>query len=208
MSSRVGQSLRANLDIILLNTIVLLATSLGVVRTHALYENSLLVHPEWISTKATLRRGVMGALAFTSGQQALARNRLNLGAWFGFQEVLDRDALDVAKLEFRFRVEADGYLHVLYDHRADGFSGVRLSSRPDSPSFHYRGYRRREFTTIDPLALETVSPAAWHQVALSFADGDVVVTLDGARPRDPSSSSRARNAWKSALASGTQQSTT
>ena len=180
MSSRVGQSLRANLDIILLNTIVLLATSLGVVRTHALYENSLLVHPEWISTKATLRRGVMGALAFTSGQQALARNRLNLGAWFGFQEVLNRDTLDLAKLECRFRVEADGYLHVIYDHRADGFSGVRLSSGPDSPSFHYRATADGEFTTIEPLALETVSPAAWHQVALSFTDGDVVVILDGA----------------------------
>ncbi len=180
MSSRIGPGLRANLDVILLVAGVLLATSLGVVRTRALYENSLSVHPEWISTKATLRRGVMGALAYTSGQQALARNRLNLGAWFGFQELLYRDAQDLAKLEFRFRVEADGYLHVLYDHRSDGFSGVRLSSRPDSPSFHYRASADGEFTATDPLRFEVVSPATWHQVALSFTDRDVVVTLDGA----------------------------
>ena len=105
MSSRVGQSLRANLDVLILATIVLLATSLDVVRTDARYENS--------------------------------PSRSKLGAWFGFQQVLDRDALDLAKLAFRFRVEENGYLHVLYDHRADGFSGVRFSSRPDSPSCHY-----------------------------------------------------------------------
>jgi hypothetical protein len=132
MSPRFGQIPRANLDVVLLVAVVLLATSLGVVRTQALYENSLSVHPEWVSTKATLHRGVMGALPFVSGQQALARNRLNLGAWFGFQEVLGRDSLDLARLEFRFRVEPEGYLHMLYDHRTDGFSGVRLSSRADS----------------------------------------------------------------------------
>ena len=180
MSPTFGQILRANLDVVLLVAVALLATSLGVVRTQALYENSLLVHPEWVSTKATLHRGVMGALPFVSGQQALARNRLNLGAWFGFQEVLGRDSLDLAKLEFRFRVEPDGYLHVLYDHRADGFSGARLSSRPDSPSFHYRATTDGEFTAIDPLAPEMVGPATWHQVALSFRDGEVVVTLDDA----------------------------
>jgi hypothetical protein len=106
MSPRVCQGLRANLDVIILATIVLPATRLGVVRAHARYENS--------------------------------RNRLNLGAWRGFQQVLDRNALDLAQLEFRFRVEENGRCHVLYDHRADGFSGVRFSSRPDSPSFHYR----------------------------------------------------------------------
>ena len=36
----------------------------------------------------TLVRGVMGAVAFVKGNQALARNQLNLGAWFGYQEVL------------------------------------------------------------------------------------------------------------------------
>lgn len=180
MYPRFREISRANLDVVLLVAGVLLATSLGVVRTQALYENSLAVHPEWSSTKTTLRRGVMGALAFTSGQQALARNRLNLGAWFGFQEVLYRDAQDLAKLEFRFRVEPDGYLHLLYDHRADGFSGILLGSRPDSSNFHYRATADGEFTKIDPLAAERVSPAAWHQVALSFRDRDVVVTLDGA----------------------------
>ena len=80
MSPTFGQILRANLDVVLLVAVALLATSLGVVRTQALYENSLLVHPEWVSTKATLHRGVMGALPFVSGQQALARNSLNLGA--------------------------------------------------------------------------------------------------------------------------------
>ena len=174
------ETLRANRDVVLLCVLVWLATSVGAVRTLALYENSLAVHPEWVSTKATLRRGVMGAVAFVTGQQALARNCLNLGAWFGFQEVLSREARELGGLELRFRVEQEGYLHLLYDVRADGFSGVRLSGRADAPSLHYRAAADGEFTEVEPLPAVSVGPAVWHRAGLTF-DGDAVAaTLDGA----------------------------
>jgi len=125
---RVRKSIRANLNLIILNLIIIFIVSFAIVKTHALYENSLSVHPQWIATKTTLRRGVNGALEFVLSPQALARNQLNLGVWYGFQEVLYRDELDLSQIEFRFRAEDGGYLHVLYDYRSGGFSGVRLSS--------------------------------------------------------------------------------
>ena len=176
--TRKVRRLRGHLDLLALNLVVVLAASFGVVETWALWENSLLVHPEWVATKPTLGRGVMGALAFASGSQAVARNRLNLGAWLGFQEVLSRDALELARMRLRFRVEPDGYVHVLYDHRADGFSGLRFSSAPAFPSLHYRAAADGEFTATDPLA--NVSADVWHEVELAFTDDAVGVTLDGA----------------------------
>lgn len=180
-SLRVGSlrgSFRSNLDLIGINIIILLFVSFGIVRTFALYENSLLVEPQWTATKATLRRGVMGAIAFVSGPQSLARNRLNLGSWFGFQEVLYRDSLELANLEFRFRVEDDGYIHVLYDYRDDGFSGVRLSSRAEFPSSSYQATLEGEFTRIETLPLPSLTPNLWHRVQVTFEDDKATVALD------------------------------
>jgi lysophospholipase L1-like esterase len=170
--------LRANRDLVVLIAVVLLVMSFVTVRTYALYENRLSVYGEWTSTK-TMRLGVMGAIAFVSGQQALARNRLNLGAWFGFQEVLYREALDLAAVQVRFRNDEDGYVHLLFDHRADGFSGVRLSSSRDSPSLAYRATPEGEFTQADTLPQEPVPSRAWHTAKLAFTTDSVVVALNG-----------------------------
>jgi hypothetical protein len=171
--------LRANRDLALLLAGALLVLSFAATRTYALYENRLSVHPEWESTKTTLGRGVMGAIAFVAGQQALARNRLNLGAWFGFQEVLHREELDLASLRFRFRNEEGGYVHVLFDHRPDGFSGVRFSSYRDLPGTIYRATPDGEFTSVDTVIVEPVTPRTWHDARLSFAGDSVVVSMNG-----------------------------
>jgi lysophospholipase L1-like esterase len=170
---------RDHRDALLACALVWLVVCVGAVRTVALYENSLALHPAWVSTKTTLGRGVMGAVAFATGQQALARNRLNLGAWFGFQEVLSRDALELTRLELRFRVEPEGYLHVLYDHRRGGFAGLRLGSRADAPSLHYRATPDGGFIAAEPLGAAPVAPGAWHHVALAFDGERVTASLDG-----------------------------
>jgi lysophospholipase L1-like esterase len=178
---RVRKSIRANLNLIILNLIIIFIVSFAVVKTHALYENSLSVHPQWIATKPTLRRGVNGALEFVLRPQALTRNQLNLGAWFGFQEVLYRDELDLSQIEFRFRAEDGGYLHVLYDYRSGGFSGVRLSSNSMFPNLSYDATTDGEFTKIKDFSLQPLTPNVWHQARLIFMNDSVVVTLDGLR---------------------------
>jgi hypothetical protein len=175
----VRKSIRANLSLIILNLILLFVVSFAVVRTYALYENSLSVHSQWIATKTTLRRGVNGAIEFVLRPQVLARNQLNLGAWHGFQELLYRDELDLSQLEFSFRAEDGGYVHVLYDYGSDGFSGVRLSSNPNFPNLSYDATTEGEFTKIKELSLQPLTTNVWHQARLKFIDDSVVVTLDG-----------------------------
>ena len=80
--------MRRHLDLLVLNLALAIVTGSLAAATYALHQNTLEPHPEWVSTKADLDRGVMGAVAFVNGNQALARNQLNLGAWFGYQEVL------------------------------------------------------------------------------------------------------------------------
>lgn len=160
--------------------LLLLGAGAGAAATLNLWENRLALHPAWAATKPTLERGVMGALAFVAGPQGVARNRLRLDAWFGFQEVLHRDALDPTRLALRFRVAPGGYLHVLYDHRPDGFAGVRFGSHPDFPSVHYRAAPDGEFTAREPLAAGLVRPDVWHRAELRFAGAEVELRLDGA----------------------------
>lgn len=172
--------LRRHLGSVLATALLTLAASVAVVETWALWENSLRRHPQWVATKPTLGRGVMGALAFASGPQAVARNRLNLGAWLGFQEVLTRDAVDLARLALRFRVEPEGYVHVLYGVGPDGFSGLRLSHRSDAPSLYYRAGPDGEFTATRTLDVVRIAPNAWHALELSFSADAVDAALDGA----------------------------
>ncbi|HEX2485173.1 MAG TPA: hypothetical protein VHQ66_07730, partial [Myxococcota bacterium] len=183
------QLLRSQFGALVTTTALLLATSVAIVESWGIWQNSLRVHPEWVATKPTLGRGVIGAIAFASGPQAVARNRLDLGAWLGFQEVLSRDALDLARLAARVRVEPGGYVHVLYDVREDGFAGVRLGSGPDAPSLRYRAAPDGEFTEAHPLGSVALEPGTWHELELAFADRAVAATLDGTAlgsfPRDP-----------------------
>jgi lysophospholipase L1-like esterase len=173
------RTILVNLDVFILNLVILLLASFSITRTYALYENTLNLHPQWESTKPLLQRGVMGALAFISTQQPLAQNRLNLGAWFGYQEVLYRDPVDVAKFSFRFRVEKDGYVHVLYDHREDGFSGIRFSTRPDFPGMSYRATPEGAYVSTEPLNAVQLVPDSWHRAEFSFIDQEVELLVDG-----------------------------
>lgn len=108
MRRRLEGSVRWPADIIVLNLVLVLLLSMVAASTYALYRNTLGYHPEWVSTKPTLKKAVMGALAYVSLQQALAGNRLNLGAWFGFQEVVFQRPLDLTSLHCRFPLEDDG----------------------------------------------------------------------------------------------------
>jgi lysophospholipase L1-like esterase len=168
-----------NADLLAVILVLLLLVSIAATCTWQLYTNSLDQHPDWISTKATLKRGVMGAVAYRTEAMALARNRLDLGAWFGFQEVTYRRPLDLAELGARVRFGPEGYVNVLYDIGPDGFSGVRFSDRADMPSLHFRTDAIGRFVALDTLVPSGTAPNVWHRVSVSFAGPRASVQLDG-----------------------------
>jgi len=76
-----------------------------------------------------LRKNVPGAISFMTSLQPLVFNRLNLGAWYGFQEIVTRDKYPATKIEFKFRIENNSYLSFLYnmDTHNDYYKAIRLS---------------------------------------------------------------------------------
>jgi len=172
---------RAKLNLVVLNLAILLAVSWGVVKTWALYENTLLSHDEWITTKPALEVPVLAAVAFYSTPQALSRNRLNLDAWLGFEEVLTRTPRNLELMEFDFRLEADGYINALFDHRDGRLSGVRFSTRTDFPNAVFHATTDGEFTAFEAVLGMPVTPGVWHRGRIEFTDAAATITVDGER---------------------------
>ena len=165
-------------DLIGLNLGLLLIAALIASETRARYVNALERHPAWESTKRTLGTRLIGANRFVTTFQPMTRNRLNLGAWFGFQEVLFKREVDLSELRARVAVEPEGYVNVLYDVRAGGFSGVRVSNRADLPSIHFHATPEGRFLTQAKLAAPSLTPNRVHEVTLAFRRDSVAVLVD------------------------------
>jgi lysophospholipase L1-like esterase len=179
MSERKSFAFRRNRDLLAFNAALAVIASILAATTYLLYDHTMQDHPEWTSTKTELERGVIGAWAFMQWQGPVTGNRLNLGAWHGFQEIVYREPLELSEVSLPFRVEDDGYIHILYDRRPDGFSGVRLSNHASFPSVHYRASADGEFLAVDTLrSVLTVSPDVWHTIRLVFEATAVRVELD------------------------------
>ena len=140
--------------------------------------NTLHDNGRWMSSRVGLRYGILGSVAFLTTRTALHRNRLDLGVWHRYQEVLYRDPLRLASLEADFRLGEPGYLVVLFDHTGEAFQGVRLSRDGDHPSACLAGTGEGGFTRRAPLDPGRLGDA-WHRIAL-LADGDgYAVQVDG-----------------------------
>jgi hypothetical protein len=63
--------------------------------------NTLHANGRWESTKVGLERGILGAVSFLTTRPALHRDRLDLGAWHGFHELLLKQPLAPAEISLR-----------------------------------------------------------------------------------------------------------
>jgi hypothetical protein len=66
-------------------------------------QNSLYLNDRWIVQKRMMKMGLMGADEFLLTRTPLAQNLLNLGSYHGYQEVIYRQPVTLAKLNFDFR---------------------------------------------------------------------------------------------------------
>ena len=81
----------------------MVATALTALASSELYlqrGNVLHDNPRWLSSKVELEKGVVAGATYVVTRRALAGNRLNLGSWFGYQEIVLRDSLSAASVAF------------------------------------------------------------------------------------------------------------
>ena len=170
---------RDSLALLLLHVGVQIAFGALLARAYLLRENSLERSGHWLATKTTLERGVMGAFNFMKGGQSVARSRLNLSAWFGYQEVLYKRPLALREAEFDFQLGPKAWLCFVFAKTDAGFAGVRLSLSERFPSQFFTASGDGEFLTRVPLALPALKPRGWHRALLRFDARGASLAIDG-----------------------------
>jgi lysophospholipase L1-like esterase len=141
-------------------------------------ENTLHQNGNWVSSKVDVEYGILGSVAFLTTRTALNRERLNLGVWHKFHEIVHRTPLRLAALDLDLRLRRAGYLVVLFQKDADGFAGVRISRNPDFPTACVIGDALGEFTRREPLLGELLDDG-WHHLRLRLTGDAFAVTVDG-----------------------------
>jgi len=125
-----------------------------------------------------LEKGVMGAVAFSFGRQALAKGHLNLGAWHGFQEVFYKNKLQVKGVEFDFWLEPNSYLNIIFNKSDKHFSCVRLSVNKHFKSAYLRVSASGGFLEKVTIDTPTLRVRQWHNANLNFNDDTFSLLLD------------------------------
>jgi lysophospholipase L1-like esterase len=144
--------------------------------------NTLHRNGHWRSAKvepapgAARARSLMGAISFLTSRPALSRNRLNLGAWHGFQEVWLADAIEPRSVSFEFKLPEGSYLTFLFNRRSEGYSGMRVSRRAEFPNACLNISPDGEFLEREELTAEIGS--GWHRIRVQRAEDHYTVQLD------------------------------
>jgi lysophospholipase L1-like esterase len=142
-------------------------------------ENSLYLNNKWLVSKRLAEVGVMGGDEFLTSRSPLARNVLNLNAWYGFQEVIFRPSLSVAQMSFEFRIPDGSYFDFTFGRKNGQFFGLRLSNQNDQPSMAFVSEEEGKFIKRIPLKL-SFFPSSWHQAVVSFLPlGMTALQIDG-----------------------------
>ncbi len=167
--------------LVLIVLLAVLQIILGIIlaRAYLLVHNTLTENGKWVSTKTTLEKGVMGAYAYIQGLQALAGNRLNLGAWHGYQELIYRHEADLEFLECDVLLEPQTYINVIFNKQETRYSGIRLSVDQRYPSLYFQARASGEFTKKVPLPALELQENNWHHAKLHFDEDGFSLFLDG-----------------------------
>lgn len=150
-------------------------------RTWLVKHNSLQANGRWSSTKTELSRGVLGAYAYVTEPQALARGWLNLGSWHGFNEVMyKRPIAGPARLEFAFELERGAYLVAIVGRDEEGNSaGLRLSRAPSYRNAFVEFDAAGRFLRRQDLALPELDSNAVRQATIEIEPQRLVARVDG-----------------------------
>lgn len=141
-------------------------------------QNTLLLNGRWIGTKRTLEMYLTGSDSFLIARTALHRNRLDLSAFYGGNEVLWRLPLRPSAIAFDFQIEERGELSVLFDKTADGFAGLKLAAGPEPGATLFRASPDGRFTSSRALTMPLISGRR-HRMDLRFEAGRLSIGLDG-----------------------------
>jgi hypothetical protein len=148
-----------------------------VTKTHLVYTNTLKTNSNWLVTKNSLEMTVMGSPNFFKDRQALAYERLNLGAWHGFQEVVYKDRIDLNAISFDFYLSDNSYLYFIFNKTDNSFSAIRLSNHEDFESMFIRSLDSGEFLSSKPIFIESLNRNNWNKILVVFDKQNQLINI-------------------------------
>ena len=140
--------------------------------------NTLHANGRWESTKVGLEKGILGAVSFLVTRPALHRDRLDLGAWHGFHELLLREPVSPERVALRFSLRRAGWVAAITANDGARFEAVRLSRDPALPSACLAGTVQGKFEKRGPFEVPELGEG-WHDLALEREGGALAVSVDG-----------------------------
>ena len=120
---------------------------------------------------------IMGETEYLLSRPAVARNQLHLGPYYGHQEVIYRDLLNLRELHFDFEIPEHSYVDVLFQRMDAEFQGLRLSRSEQYPSFVFVSNKDGKFLSKQILDWPLINPG-WHRAVIKVGEGHSVVRID------------------------------
>ena len=174
--------LRAGLVVVALVVIGALGAAQTVTDAWMQDHHSLARNGRWAVGKQALRPPPAGAAAMATTSVPLRFDKLNVGAWSGYQEVLLREPLDLLRLRAGVELGADHCVHLVWGATDQGSSGARISTQRRLPSIVWTADADGVFLQTTPwttgvgpgwstVMVEVEPTGAW---TLSVNDDDVL----------------------------------
>lgn len=132
-------------------------------------QNTLFLNNEWTVSKRQAEIGVMGGDEFLLLRDPLAGKVLNLGAWYGAQEVVFKAPLRPQRIFFRFKVPRGSYVDFTFGRQMGHFSGLRISYDPSFPSASFESTDDGGFLRMTPISNPSLTEG-WHRASIDFSE--------------------------------------
>jgi lysophospholipase L1-like esterase len=140
------------------------------------YTHTLSRNGNWVSSKTSLAKGVMGAWSFMLTYRALANNHLDLGTWHGYQEIFLNKSVPFRIVELDFQLDTNACLVIFYEKNHDTLTGVRISANPDYTHSLLRTANARFIQKYDIKLPDLKS--GWNRIKLEMNDNGTILTLN------------------------------
>lgn len=139
-------------------------------------QNTLLRNPQWKVGKREILLSIMRADETLLTRTSVASNRLDLGAWNGFQWIHSRESFTPGglKLQAMFRVKS--YVSVIWGAADGRFSGLRISNFPGVRSGFFQAGTEGGILEFQEIPFEAEAER-WMPVELRFDAQEVVAKI-------------------------------
>lgn len=132
--------------------------------------NTLKNNGNYIVSKQLLESGVMGSLNYFEGTQALSGEKLNLGEWYGFQEVIYQKPITLNRIDFKFKLDKGAYFYLIFNKKSNEFEAIRFSANKDFPSAFIKANTNGKFIEYSEFFNSPFEIDKWISAQLKYIE--------------------------------------